>query len=82
MISFDEDLVGDVSVRPNAALLTSMADTPRYQVREVESTPHVPGRSTRYSSLLSPWIYSRGPSYQVREVESNPHVPVMRIDDS
>ena len=36
------------------------ADTPRYQVREVESNPHVPGRSTTYSSLLSPWIYSRG----------------------
>jgi len=31
-----------------------MADTPRYQVREVESSTHVPGRSTTYSSLLSP----------------------------
>ena len=39
-------------------------DTPRYQVREVESNPHVPGRSTTYSSLLSPWIYSRGHGQQ------------------
>ena len=42
MIDFDEDLVGDVSVRPNDALLASKADTPRYQVREVESNPHAP----------------------------------------
>ena len=40
-IGFDEDLVGDVSMRPNDILLASLADTPRYQVREVESNPHV-----------------------------------------
>ena len=42
MIEFDEDLVGDVSVRPNDALLTSYGRHTKIPGERGGKHPHVP----------------------------------------